>query len=122
MIRFLVVTFEVARNNGTSTSTNAIKFQNIKDIFLDVQTEIWFSLGTHATLEFLQLLRPHSAEFTDDVCTPLREEVLKPIEANEEECIAEEGAIVTLEHKTNAVTYWGNGKKSLLALNTVLQK
>lgn len=79
-------------------------------------------METDTTLEFLQPNRPHSLEFVDEVYTPTREEALEAIEAEEEECTPEEGGIVTLEYKTNAVTYWKSGKKRRLAVNTVQKR
>lgn len=119
-----MVTFEVANNNhGTPRNPNEIELHDIiKDILLDAQRETSFSWETDTTLEFLQPHRPHSLEFVDEVYPPTREEALEATEAEEEKCIPEEGGIVTLEYKTNAVTYWKSGKRRRLALNTVQNK
>ena len=119
-----MVTFEVANDNhGTPTNSKEIELHDIiKDILLDAQRQTSFSWETDTTLEFLQPYRPHSLEFVGEVDPPTREEALEAIEAEEDECVPEEGGIVSLEYKTNAVEYWKSGKRSRLALNTVQKK
>ncbi|KAK9702591.1 Tc5 transposase DNA-binding domain [Popillia japonica] len=68
------------------------------------------------TLGFLSRVKRHSLEFVDDVYAPTYVEVLEGIEAEEEQCVPEEGDIITLEYKTNAVEYWKSGKRKRLTL------
>ena len=123
VIRLLMTTFLIENNNETPVNNREMELHDIiKDMLIKSQEDTSFSMETDVTLEFLEPFRPHSVEFVDDIYVPTREELLEPIEFEEEQCVPEEGGIVTLEYKTKAVAFWKSGKKRRLSLQSVQHK
>ncbi|KAK9721323.1 hypothetical protein QE152_g21628 [Popillia japonica] len=64
------------------------------------------------TLEFLQPFKPHSIELIDSKYTICQEDLEEYLQEKLRPCTSEEGGILDMEHKENAVNYWRIGKRS----------
>ncbi|KZC13191.1 hypothetical protein WN55_05524 [Dufourea novaeangliae] len=126
IIHLLMTTFLIENNNETPIYNREMELHDIiKYMLIKSQEDTSFSLKTNVTLKFLKSFRPHSVEFLDDIYgmyVHTREELLEPIGFEEEECVPEEGGIVTLECKTSAAAFWKSAKKKRLSVQSVGHK
>ncbi|XP_076666528.1 uncharacterized protein LOC143368052 isoform X2 [Andrena cerasifolii] len=125
IVKLLMTTFDVANINRPDANQQEEELHDIvADIIRRSVEDTTFSMETDTTLEFHQPFRPHSEEFVDEEALSPEDllEVFESTQDEEQACVPEEGGLVDLEYKQNAVDYWKGGKKKRLPLESVRQK
>ncbi|GJQ82637.1 hypothetical protein Trydic_g19655 [Trypoxylus dichotomus] len=74
------------------------------------------------TLELLQLIKAHSIEFIDSEYLISQEDLEEFLEEELRLCTLEEGGILEMKYKEDAVNYWKTGKKKRLSVESVRRR
>ncbi|GJQ74324.1 hypothetical protein Trydic_g4926 [Trypoxylus dichotomus] len=112
VIELLTESFNISEVRQIPVNRHEIELHYMpKELISKTITDTTFEVDMDTTLEFLQPVKPHSIDLTDSEYPISQENLEEYLQEKSRPCTLEEGGILGMKYKEDAVNYWKSEKE-----------